>query len=40
VNQTGIRAFCSFEDAVVRVDPAGVGATSVGTCQPFLPLNQ
>jgi prepilin-type N-terminal cleavage/methylation domain-containing protein len=39
-NQTGIRAFCSFEDAVVRVDPAGVGATSVATCQAFLPLNQ
>jgi prepilin-type N-terminal cleavage/methylation domain-containing protein len=40
LNQTGIRAFCSFADAVVRVDPAGVGATSVATCQAFLPLNQ
>jgi len=40
LNQTGIRAFCSFEDAVVRVDPAGAGATTVATCQAFLPLNQ
>jgi hypothetical protein len=40
LNQTGIRAFCSFEDAVVRVDPAGVGATTVATCKAFLPLNQ
>ena len=27
LNQTGIRAFCSFEDAVVRVDPTGAGVT-------------
>jgi type IV pilus assembly protein PilA len=37
-NQTGIRAFCSFEDAVVRADPAGVGATSAATCAAFTPL--
>jgi type IV pilus assembly protein PilA len=40
LNQTGIRAFCSFEDAVVRVDPAGAGGTSATTCAAFLPLNQ
>jgi type IV pilus assembly protein PilA len=39
LNQTGIRAFCSFEDAVVRADPAGVGATTALTCAPFTPLN-
>ena len=38
-NQTGIRAFCSFEDAVVRADPAGVGGTSAATCGAFTPLN-
>jgi len=39
LNQTGIRAFCSFEDAVVRADPAGVGGTSATTCAAFTPLN-
>ena len=39
LNQTGIRAFCSFEDAVVRADPAGVGGTSAATCGAFTPLN-
>ncbi len=38
-NQTGIRAFCSFEDAVVRSDPAGTGATSAASCAAFTPLN-
>ena len=27
-NQTGVRAFCSFEDAVVRVDPTGALAAT------------
>jgi len=40
LNQTGIRAFCSFEDAVVRVDPTGAGVTTVAGCQALLPLNQ
>ena len=40
LNQTGIRSFCSFEDAVVRVDPAGGAIASVATCQALLPLNQ
>ncbi len=40
INQTGIRSFCSFEDAVVRVDPAGATVSSVGGCQALLPLNQ
>ena len=39
INQTGIRAFCSFEDAVVRSDPAGAGGTSAATCAAFTPLN-
>ena len=40
LNQTGIRAFCSFEDAVLRVDPTGAGVTTVAGCQALLPLNQ
>ncbi|SRR5258708_6650779 len=40
LNQTGIRSFCSFEDAVVRVNPAGGAIASVATCQALLPLNQ
>ena len=40
INQTGIRAFCSFEDAVVRVQPAGTAIAGVGACQALLPLNQ
>jgi len=39
LNQTGNRSFCSFEDAVVRVDPAG-GAIAAGACAALLPLNQ
>ena len=37
-NQTGVRAFCSFEDAVVRADPAGVGGATATTCGAFTPL--
>jgi len=33
LNQTGIRAFCSYEDAVVRVQPTGVLVATVGACQ-------
>ncbi len=43
INQTGIRAFCAEEDAVVRVDPAGVCASpSPGEAAvlAFNPLNQ
>lgn len=40
INQTGIRSFCSVEDAVIRVDPAGGTVTSVGGCQILSPLNQ
>ena len=32
-NQTGIRSFCSFEDAVVRVQPAGGAIASEAACQ-------
>lgn len=40
LNQTGIRSFCAFEDAVVRVDPTGVMAGAESACQGLLPLNQ
>jgi len=40
INQTGIRAFCAEEDAVVRVDPAGVCSTTEAGILPFNPLNQ
>jgi len=39
-NQTGIRAFCAEEDAVVRVDPAGACGTDEATILTFDPLNQ
>ena len=38
--QTGTRAFCSFEDAVVRVDSTGTLPASEAACQALLPLNQ
>src|SRR5262249_22608322 len=40
INQTGIRAFCAEEDAVVRVDPAGVCANTEAGILTFNPLNQ
>jgi len=40
VNQTGIRAFCAEEDAVVRVDPAGVCSNTEAGIVTFNPLNQ
>jgi prepilin-type N-terminal cleavage/methylation domain-containing protein len=39
-NQTGIRAFCSEEDAVIRVDPAGVCSNTEAGILTFNPLNQ
>ena len=39
VNQTGIRAFCSYEDAVVRAQPTGAAVTTVAGCQVLSPLN-
>jgi type IV pilus assembly protein PilA len=33
LNQTGIRAFCSYADAVVRVQPAGTVVATVAACQ-------
>src|SRR5579863_794667 len=38
-NQTGIRSFCSYEDAVVRVQPAGGAIASENACQGLTPLN-
>jgi prepilin-type N-terminal cleavage/methylation domain-containing protein len=40
INQTGIRGFCAEEDAVVRVDPAGVCSTTEAGVLTFNPLNQ
>ncbi len=40
INQTGIRAFCAEEDAVVRVDPAGVCSITEAGILTFNPLNQ
>jgi prepilin-type N-terminal cleavage/methylation domain-containing protein len=39
-NQTGVRSFCSFEDAVIRVQPAGGGVAGEAACQALQPLNQ
>jgi prepilin-type N-terminal cleavage/methylation domain-containing protein len=39
-NQTGVRSFCAFEDAVVRVQAAGGAIASETACQGLLPLNQ
>jgi prepilin-type N-terminal cleavage/methylation domain-containing protein len=38
VNQTGIRSFCSFEDAVIRVQPTGAGIASEAACEALSPL--
>jgi type IV pilus assembly protein PilA len=40
LNQTGIRSFCAFEDAVVRVQPTGAAVATEAACQALLPLNQ
>ena len=40
VGQTGTRSFCSYEDAVVRVNPAGVAIADGPTCAALNPLNQ
>jgi len=40
INQTGIRAFCAEEDAVVRVDPAGLCSNTEASILTFNSLNQ
>jgi len=40
IGQTGNRSFCSYEDAVVRVNPAGAAVAGVAACQALNPLNQ
>jgi type IV pilus assembly protein PilA len=40
INQTGLRGFCAEEDAVVRVDPAGVCFATEAGILTFNPLNQ
>ena len=39
-NQTGIKAFCAEEDALLRVDPAGLCSSTEAGIQGFNPLNQ
>lgn len=38
VNETGVRSFCSYSDAVVRVQPTGAAIASQAACQALLPL--
>jgi prepilin-type N-terminal cleavage/methylation domain-containing protein len=38
LNQTGVRAFCAEQDAVVRVDPAGVCSNTEAGILNFIPL--
>jgi len=38
LNQTGTRSFCSFEDGVIRVQPAGTAIASEAACEALLPL--
>jgi type IV pilus assembly protein PilA len=38
LGQSGNRAFCSYEDAVVRVDPAGAVVAGRAACLPLSPL--
>ncbi len=40
INQTGIRGFCAVEDAIIRVDPAGVCSNTETGIVAFQPLNQ
>jgi type IV pilus assembly protein PilA len=40
LNQTGVRAFCVEQDAIVRVDPAGVCSNTETGILTFNPLNQ
>jgi len=39
-NQTGVRSFCAFEDAVVRVQSGGGAIATETACQGLAPLNQ
>lgn len=39
-NQTGLRSFCSFEDAAVRVQPTGGAIATEAACRALLPINQ
>ena len=39
INQTGLRAFCAVEDAVVRWDKSGACSTAHATVLTFPPLN-
>jgi type IV pilus assembly protein PilA len=38
VNETGSRSFCSYSDAVIRVQPSGAAIASSTACQDLSPL--
>jgi len=38
LNESGQRSFCSYSDAVLRVQPTGAGIASSAACQALLPL--
>jgi prepilin-type N-terminal cleavage/methylation domain-containing protein len=38
LNQTGTRSFCSYSDAVVRVQPTGAAIASSAACLALTPL--
>ena len=40
LNQTGVRGFCTEEDGVIRVDPAGKCSNTEAGIKVFNPLNQ
>ena len=40
LNETGVRAFCAEQDAVVRVDPAGVCSNTEAGILTFNPLSE
>lgn len=40
LNQTGVRGFCTEEDGVIRVDPAGKCSNTEAGIRIFNPLNQ
>lgn len=40
LNETGVRAFCTEQDSVIRVDPAGACSNTEAGILTFNPLNQ
>ena len=40
LNETGTRSFCSFQDAVIRVQPTGGAIASYAACESLGPLTE